>query len=382
MRILHCCLSNFYSDGFGYQENILPSINKRDGHDVMIIASTEAFNDEGTLSYTDASRYVNEDGIPVVRLPYSGGLLPHVFKRKLRAYEGLSEEIAAFKPDVIMFHGASAYALKTVADYKTLNPNVKLYIDNHADTNNSCLNWISRNFLHRVFYRSIIKYSYEAIDTIFYLTYETKLFLNNVYGLPSTKMEYLPLGGLVVDENTRIDTSNRVRQNLGISPSDLILLHSGKLSARKKTVMILEAFSNLRNDKIHLLIIGTAENDIRESIADYSSRDSRIKYLGWKSRSELKEFLCACDLYVQPGGQSATLQEAICSGSAVAVYPHLSYKHLLGDAAFYVEEVNDIHRLLEQISENASLLINKKKLLVNICKTTLDYSVIASRLYK
>ena len=43
MKILHLCLANFYVDEFNYQENILPRINKLDGHEVYILASTETF---------------------------------------------------------------------------------------------------------------------------------------------------------------------------------------------------------------------------------------------------------------------------------------------------------------------------------------------------
>lgn len=39
MKILHLCLACFYIDGYTYQENILPRINREDGHDVRILAS-------------------------------------------------------------------------------------------------------------------------------------------------------------------------------------------------------------------------------------------------------------------------------------------------------------------------------------------------------
>ena len=38
MKILHCCLSNFYAEGFGYQENLLPKANRMAGHDVRTAA--------------------------------------------------------------------------------------------------------------------------------------------------------------------------------------------------------------------------------------------------------------------------------------------------------------------------------------------------------
>jgi 1,2-diacylglycerol 3-alpha-glucosyltransferase len=39
MKIVHLCLSAFYVEGFGYQENVIPRYNRKDGHEVVIIAS-------------------------------------------------------------------------------------------------------------------------------------------------------------------------------------------------------------------------------------------------------------------------------------------------------------------------------------------------------
>ena len=44
MKIAHICLSCFYIDGFSYQENELVRQNVSDGHDVLVITSTETIN--------------------------------------------------------------------------------------------------------------------------------------------------------------------------------------------------------------------------------------------------------------------------------------------------------------------------------------------------
>lgn len=48
----------------------------------MIIASTETDLGRGKLGYVAPSRYYNDDGIPVLRLPYRRGL-PHFLARKV-----------------------------------------------------------------------------------------------------------------------------------------------------------------------------------------------------------------------------------------------------------------------------------------------------------
>jgi 1,2-diacylglycerol 3-alpha-glucosyltransferase len=52
MKILHCCLSCFYIDNYNYQENMLVREHVRAGHEVLVLASTENYNNQGQLSYS------------------------------------------------------------------------------------------------------------------------------------------------------------------------------------------------------------------------------------------------------------------------------------------------------------------------------------------
>ena len=70
MKILHLCLSCFYIDDAGYQENQLVRQHVRDGHEVLVIASTETFDGRGGLTYTEPKTYTGSDGARVIRIPY------------------------------------------------------------------------------------------------------------------------------------------------------------------------------------------------------------------------------------------------------------------------------------------------------------------------
>lgn len=52
--------------------------------------------------------------------------IPKRIQHKVRSYQGLLDKLHEFKPDIIYFHGISAYELLTVKKYKMLNPNVSL----------------------------------------------------------------------------------------------------------------------------------------------------------------------------------------------------------------------------------------------------------------
>ena len=81
-------LSNFYIDNANYQENVIPRLNKKDGHEVKIIASTEVFIENKKLGYTVPGSYINDEGISVTRLPYRRVFLKSI-SQKVRDYHGL-----------------------------------------------------------------------------------------------------------------------------------------------------------------------------------------------------------------------------------------------------------------------------------------------------
>lgn len=194
MKIVHCCLSNFYIDGFAYQENELVAQNVKDGHHVTVIASTESFGVDGRLTYIKPSDYLGADGARVIRLPYRK-FVPHWLGRKLRMHSNVFELLNTLKPDIVLFHGTCGWELNAVTRYKKLNPNIKFYVDSHEDFNNSARNWASKWLLHFCFYRNILKSCLLEIDKILCITVESISFVSGFYGVPAAKLELFPLGG-------------------------------------------------------------------------------------------------------------------------------------------------------------------------------------------
>lgn len=381
MRILHCCLSCFYIDNYNYQENMLPKQNKLDGHDVMIIASTETYTDNRSLGYVKPCRYYNNDGIFVERIDYKW-LPSNILKRKLRNYKDLLPKISNFNPDVILFHGLCAEALSEVAKYKMEHPNVRLYADSHEDFYNSARNFISKEFLHKIIYKSYLHRALSSIDKIFYLSYDIKLFIQKMYDLPESILEFYPLGGIVPSEEARIQTRDAIRAMLKLSKDDILLVHSGKMGKAKKTYELVQALHFTNTTNIRLIVLGSMTQEVAANVLPIIESDSRIEYLGWKSGAELMNYLCAADLYVQPGTQSATMQNALCCGSAAALYPYESHKYLLGNSVFYIENVEDMKKLFEEISNDRSILEIKRDMSNKIAREHLDYKVLSARLYR
>lgn len=380
MKILHCCLCWQFAEHYNYQENLLAMQNRMDGHQVFIVSTTQKMQESGVSGRVLPSQYM-EDGVYIQRIPYRW--MPSKFlQEKINSYIGFEKLAMKIRPDVIMFHGTNAYELLTLKKIKTQLPKTKIYIDSHSSFYNSARNLLSKYVLHKLFYANILKSILPYIEKIFYVAYDCKTFLTDLYHIDEKFLEYYPLGGVILDEHTRFQKRNAIRGQYNLKENDLLLIHSGKMEKAKKTYELVQALHATKADNLKLLIIGSMTDDVASAVMPVVNADPRIEYLGWKSGEELMDYLCAADLYVQPGTQSATMQNALCCGSAAALFPYESHKFLLGDSVFYIETIDDMAKLFSEISKDRSLLEAKRKNSNKIARERLDYKVLAARLYQ
>lgn len=382
MRILHICLAAFYIDGYAYQENILPRQNKEDGHEVYILASCETFIDNQRLGYVEPSIYTNSDGIQVTRIPYLKGV-PLFAAKKLRIYEGVWEYLNHLQPDVIFSHDLCYFSVLDVLRYKHNHPEVKLYADTHTSGDNSGRNWLSLNILHRIFYKYLIQKSLPYIEKYFYIGEGEKEFNQSIYCVPNAMLEYYPLGGILFSNTKYQNIREKKRKELGIHSNEKLFVHSGKLDELKRTKELLEAFSAVPDEKSRLVIIGSIPDMQKNVLMPLIQADKRISFLGWKTGEELREYLCACDVYCQPGSVSATLQNAICQYCAIMAYPHEAYTARLDYGNFFwVTSKEDMIRMFNKIKDYPEILEGMKTASMKCAKELLDYRKLAARLYK
>lgn len=316
MRIAHVCLSNFYIDGRSYQENELVRQHVCDGHEVLVIASTETHSSKGTYCYAEPGEYDGPDGAPVRRLPYRR-FLPHKVMTKLRLNAGVYASLEEFSPDTILFHGTCGWELRTCARYARRHPDVALYVDSHEDWNNSARGFISREFLHRRYYGPILRSALPEIRKILCVTTESIDFVADLYQIPRDILEFFPLGGHPISDEEYSRRRLGAREKHGIADEEILLLQSGKQTRRKKLIESLQAFANCPEPRLRFFIVGVLQDDIREAAEALIANDPRVSYLGWQSPDKLTDLLCAADVYLQPGTQSATMQHSLCCRCAV-----------------------------------------------------------------
>lgn len=382
MKILHLCLSCFYIDGYTYQENVLPRINREDGHEIRILASTETYVDNQHLGYVPPAEYVTEYGVPIKRLPYVR-VGTHFTTIKFRKYPHVYEEIAAFSPDVIFSHDLCYWSVCDVIRYKKEHPAVKLYADTHTAAYNSGTNYLSLHVLHRVFYKYLTQKAIPYLEKYFYIGESEKQFSMEHYGVPERIMEFYPLGGTLLPDADYAAARQRRRAELGLGEEDRLYVHSGKLDALKRTDELLQAFSAVEDANARLVIIGSIPEDRKALLEPLMAADPRIIYLGWKTGEELQEYLCAADLYCQPGSVSATLQNAICRRCPVMSYPHLPYTKGLDYGQFlWVETQEDMEHVFLQLRSEPKTLASLQANSMRCAEELLDYRKLAARLYQ
>jgi len=378
MKIIHLCLSCFYIDNYRYQENELVREHVAAGHDVLVVASTETYVDNMSLGYVAAGEYMGSDGAKVIRLPYVGPF-PFFIKKKLRMHAGVGEILQRFAPDVIVFHGLCGWELRSVAKYKRDNPQVRLYVDSHEDANNSATGTLSK-VLHRYYYRPIIRSALPWMDKVLCISLETIDFCKQQYGITQEQMEFFPLGGYIADDATYQANRAQGRAALGIEEGQTVFLQSGKFDSKKKLVESLTAFSATRSEGFRFLIVGRVHESIEAEVTRLSAADPRVRYLGWKTADELYSLLCAADVYVQPGSQSATMQMSLCARRPVVIADVPSHQPFVKGNGWKVSNQEQLTKAFTSIDKDPSVLEEMSQRSLEIASDLLDYRRMAKRL--
>ena len=320
MNIAHIGLASFFTEGMTYQDNYLTHFNALDGNAVLYVSNAAKY-ENGAVVATGCEDKRLPDGVRLVRMPYVPVLNGFV-TNKLRKVSGLYALLEDFAPDVILCHGLAFWSVRDVIRYKKAHPAVKLYADTHADYYTSGTNWLSLHILHRVFYRRLVGLALPYLEKYFYTTVETRRFSVENYGVPESLTEFYPLGGVLPTKEAYQTHRAARRAELGLRPDELLLIHAGKLEPQKKTDSLLRSFAAVPELKARLAVIGSIPEETKAALTALMDADPRVTYLGWKSGADLQEYLCAADLYCQPGKVSAIMQNAVCCRCPVMLYPH------------------------------------------------------------
>lgn len=381
MKILHCCLACFYIDDFSYQENLLPKFHKKAGHEVEIMASTEAYVDGVRLGFVEPSCYINEYGIKVERIPYCG-LMPQKLAAKLRVYKNVYERFEESNPDVIFFHSPCSWELITAARYIKNHKGTRLYVDGHEDFVNSARTKSSRLILHGLYYRYVVQKTIDAV-TMYWGTLPARCaFLREMYGVPDDKCKLLVMGAddEEIERTKKEAAREKVRQKLSCDGEDVLIVTGGKIDKGKwQCSLLVEAVQKL-SDKVKLLVFGPLSDDMKESVVKRVD-NQKIFYIPWANVSEAYDYFAASDLVVFPSTHSVYWEQAAGMGKPLLLRRWVGMDHVgkEGNVAYIEQDtVAELHEALERILNNSGELERMTKAAQDIAPEFL-YSNIADR---
>lgn len=316
MKIAHICL-NAYTDGWGYQENLLSHYQKKDGHDVTIISSL-----------THLAPYLKEKEIQEIKSRgceyiYNGiktyRLKTSIHTTNLSVYNPrLFRTLCKVNPDIIFHHDCCPPSLFKVVFYKIFHPRVKIVVDNHADIINQSPNKLWNFFYNRIFVKISLKFISPFVIKYYGVTPARCAYLKSPFGVPENKISLLPIGGDtdLVDSIALSKTELRAKYNYFIDGK--IIVSGGKMGIDKGTVSLINAFKRLKiNDKtLSLVLFGKFSDSETETLAKVTDG---VFIEGWCDRQKTIELLKLSDVACWPIHHTTLIEDAVACATPVVL---------------------------------------------------------------
>ena len=377
MKIVH--VMNWYIPNMGYQENYLPSEQKKLGYDVEIITSDRipSFK-EFRGEVHDGDRVIGEgvfeeNNVTIHRLP----VLWEYKESNQVVLKGLKSKLRELKPDIVHAHGEIfPITLQTIIYCKRLG--FKVFVDSHSNHDNFILNSPQKWLYYR-----LAKYIYtffgERVQCWLPVTYASQELLTEYFGISPKHMEILPLG---VNIN-RFFKSEKLRETyrskLGYSKDEFVIISSGKFDPSKEIDTLIKAFSIVVKEypELRLLLVGKGSSEhmnYLKSIIENNNLNKLIHIVGFVDNSELGAYYNLADIGVWPGTSSISVIEALGTELPLILPKgNDDYKVVFdADAAIGFEKhdvcslasaLSDLIRSPERrlgLSNNARVLVNDK----------------------
>lgn len=381
MRVLHICVASHVTDGLSYQENMLSKYHKKQGHDVTLITSKWALDKQGRYVMDTREKYVNEDGVKVVRLPAIG---KEGYNRKFVRYQNLYQTISQCAPEIIFLHNVSYRDAATAAKYLKKHAGVTAYADNHGDFSNSATNWLSKNILHKIIWRRYARMLVPYVKRFYGVLPARVDFLVDIYGLPKEKCSLLVMGAddELVKKNGRAGCRKRLVQELGIGEDDFVVVSGGKIDQwKKQTIHLMKAVRQIADKRIKLVIFGPVIEELKEQVLHLAD-NQKVFYIGWVDTKESYRYFAAADLAVFPGRHSVFWEQAAGQGIPMLCKDWDGTHHVdVGGNVKFIsgESIGEIEEAIVSIAGDADAYQAMKKAAIGKGMKAFSYWDIARR---
>jgi glycosyltransferase involved in cell wall biosynthesis len=299
---------------------------------------------------------------------------------------GLIRQILLFKPDAVLVFGWAYHShLQVIRHFKS-----KLPIYFRGD---STLLDKPRSFLKLLLKKLFLTWVYSHIDKALYVGSANKEYFLK-YGLEENQLYLAPHavdnGRFAEDRSVQV---HRLRKNLGLNNSDILILFAGKLENKKDPQILLDAFLELNKSEVHLLFTGNGKLEEQLKNKCHATRPimnstpinftgktltKRIHFLDFQNQSQMPVIYQACDLFCLPSkgpGESwgLAINEAMACGKAILASDKVGSSYDLvkeGDNGmiFKFTDLSDLKEKLEFLTASKTRLDNYGKKSKNLIR--------------
>lgn len=316
MKIVHICL-NAYTDGWGYQENLLSQYQMKEGHEVTIIASIThlapfLIEQEINEIRSRGCEYVF-NGIKTYRLKTS------IQTTNLSVHNpGLFRILNNIKPDIIFHHDCCPPSLIKVVLYKVFHSKVKIVVDNHADIINQSPNKVWNFVYNRIIVKLGLKLITPFVTKYYGVTPARCDYLKSPFGVPEKKISLLPIGGDTDLVDSIKESKVELRRKYRLPVDGRIIVSGGKMGIDKGTDSLINAFKSLRegNSELSLVLFGKFSDIETEKLAKESEG---VFVEGWCDRQKTIELLKLADVACWPIHHTTLIEDALACATPLVL---------------------------------------------------------------
>lgn len=356
MRILHW--DEMFHPDFGYQINILPKFQVKQGHEVIIM-SPDRINEHPKFSKFANSdniqeldkEYTEKFGVKIIRLPWY-----RVVSGRVIYKNGFIKEINKVNPDIIFCHTNDTLSSMIIAiNHKKIA--APLVFDNHM------LEIAAKNPLRNIFrfaFRKlitpkIIKNNWIVIRT------QNDNYVNKCLGVPEYLTRFISFGS----DTSLFFPSKEVRKSFRkehkISEDDFVIVYTGKLDSAKGGILLANTIKEKfrSNKSIVFIIVGNSEGEYGRKVDEiFKETKNRILRFPTQKYVDLPKFYQAADLCIFAKQCSLSFYDAqACGLPVLAENININIERLKHNNGFTFRsnDINDFRNTIQKCIELDSI---------------------------
>lgn len=351
---------DWYSEGLGYSENVLPALLAAKGHEVYVVTSTmQIYGDEAF--YQDVyGRFLGPptvpagrkivDGVHLIRLPIS------FWWRRLRIVRGRCRLIAGLKPDIVQTENPRSLATLALSIVERLSA-FRLFTSEHSLASVYPAYYSYRSWpWHRRLHLWLSDYVFgwlacRRIARCYATTTDAAEIAVRFHGVPKKAVRLLPLGvdtrlfhpGIGDDD---LKARSALRSKYGIGVQDVACIYTGRLTGAKNPQCLAQAIGILRRAgrPFRALFLGEGEQATVIAAIDGCQVEPFVPYF------RLGDYYKAMDIGVWPCQESVSMLDAAAAGLPIVVSDRVkAVERVRGNGLIYRE--NDPEDLAERLTQ-------------------------------